>query len=90
MCECRKEIEAKLLDQFKAQAPEATGHTVSLDGYGWNLNTGGESQATRYEAIAVYPLKKGGAKSKTIRGNMVFNFCPFCGVARKTTKDTHD
>lgn len=81
-CPCRKDIEAKLLEQFKAAQPTARNHRASILGYGVNFTTGGLSQAAQIEYDAVYPLKKGGEKAKTSRGHMVFNYCPFCGVKR--------
>lgn len=83
MCECRKDIEARLLARFKEAAPEAADHKVDLQGYAFVF---GEANALEmrpymtYKAGATYPLKKGGTKWKQQTGNMMFNFCPFCGV----------
>jgi hypothetical protein len=82
MCTCRKDLEAKLTERFKQQSPEANGHAVSLQGYGYTMS--GNSMAERgympAEATAQYPVKKtGDFKAKTIRQNMFFSFCPFCG-----------
>lgn len=81
-CICRKDIEAKLVERFKAQEPAARDHKVYLLGYGINFTTGKQSQAAPIEYTAKFPLKKGGEREKTIKGNMVFNYCPFCGVKR--------
>lgn len=80
MCTCQKDISAKLLERFKASTPEARNHSSSILGYGINFTTGGQSQAARVEQCAVYPLKKGGERVKTTHTNIVFNYCPFCGV----------
>lgn len=80
MCDCRKDLEAKLTEKFRQQAPRATGHKVVLQGYAICL---GESLYSRafmpYKATAEHPLKKGGTKVKSEEGSMFFAFCPFCG-----------
>lgn len=83
-CNCKSEIEAKLLDRFKQQAPDATDHKVRLTGY--TLLLGETITAAPYmefEATANHPLKKGGFKEKRERQNMIFNYCPFCGASVK-------
>lgn len=79
MCDCRKTIEASLLERFKSAAPEAEGHGVSLLGYGYSAI---ELAYMPYECGATYKLKKGGTKYKTTTGNMIFSFCPFCGESQ--------
>lgn len=81
MCNCRKALEEKLLERFKEQAPEAQGHYVRLLGYTMILGT--EVIELGYmpiETTASFPLKKGGEKVKVAKTNMIFTFCPFCGV----------
>ena len=80
-CTCRKDIEEKLLARFKAQSPEANAHEVDLQGY--TLILGDNLVCKGYmpiKATASFPLKKGGFKEKKIMQNMIFTFCPFCGV----------
>lgn len=81
MCDCRKDIEVKLTERFKEAAPDATGHEVALQGYGFAIV---DSVMTMkpympYTTAADFPMKKGGTKRKKQTGNMVFSFCPFCG-----------
>ena len=80
-CTCNADIAAKLEARFKEAQPEATDHNVRLQGYGFSIL--GNSMVLRpfmpYKATAVYPLKKGGTKEKTVTGNMIFSYCPFCG-----------
>lgn len=81
-CNCKKELEEKLTERFKATAPEATGHGVSLQGYGFAI-VGDAMKSMGYmevKATANYPLKKGGSKNRVTTQNMFFSFCPFCGV----------
>lgn len=80
-CDCKKDIEQKLLDRFKETNSEASNHSVHLQGY--TLVLGDKLDLKGYMEIAAkarFPLKKGGDKEKTIKQNMVFTFCPFCGV----------
>ena len=81
-CNCKSDIEKKLLENFKSSAPEAAGHDVELSGYGFVLGEG--SMMFRgympYKASAEYQLKKGGVRNKKIEGSMFFSYCPFCGV----------
>jgi len=81
-CNCRDELEAKLVENFKAHAPEATDHKAKLRGYGFAL-IGNRMEMRGYmevEAKATYQLKKGGSKEKTIKQSMFFSYCPFCGA----------
>lgn len=79
-CNCKTEIEHKLLTRFKELSPEARAHEVSLTGYALILGDKLEQKGCmKIEAVADFPLRKGGMKRKTQLQNMVFTFCPFCG-----------
>jgi hypothetical protein len=81
MCDCRTRIEEKLLAKFKEQAPEATDHSVKLTGYAFILGeTVTEKGCMPIDQSAKYPLKKGGMKEKKTKINMMFTYCPYCGV----------
>ena len=79
-CDCREDIEAKLLARFKEQAPDAKEHAAELKGYGMVIR---EKIVTigcmPIEMTAEHPLKNGGFKRKIDRQSMFFNYCPFCG-----------
>lgn len=80
-CNCKKDIEEKLLTRFKEASPEASGHEVSLTGYA--LIFGDKLEQKGFMTIstqAIFPLRRGGSKAKKQTQNMVFTFCPFCGV----------
>lgn len=81
MCDCKKDIETKLLDRFVSQAHSATGHSARLVGYALIIGDYSMSQkgCMTIELTAAHPLKKGGYKAKTERSNMIFTYCPFCG-----------
>lgn len=80
-CDCKQNIQDMLTDNFKEAAPEATGHAAELQGY--TLIIGRklvEKGCMEIHRTATHPLKKGGVKEKTEKLNMVFTYCPFCGV----------
>ena len=80
MCKCRTDVEEGLLARYKEKHPEAKDHSARLKGYTMIL---GEQITEKgfmlIEFKAVYPLKKGGEKEKTLKQNMIFSYCPFCG-----------
>ena len=81
-CNCKADLEAKLLKMFQEQTPEATNHYVELKGYGMVV-VGNTLKLQGYMPAAVsatYPLKKGGTREKTTTRSMFFSFCPFCGT----------
>lgn len=80
-CTCREDIEEKLLERFKEQAPEAQEHSVSLQGYNMYLVGNGlvTYPSMKFETTALFPLKKGGTKKKTTDLMIRCNYCPFCG-----------
>lgn len=80
-CNCKTEIEAQLAERFKAAKPEAHNHAVALQGYGFGIvgNTMVMRGGMAYKATALFPRKSGGTQTKTLHGQMVFAFCPFCG-----------
>lgn len=83
-CNCEREVTEKLLDNYKASSPDATQHMVSLTSYSLFINPRsgecGSGPVVSYEGSAEHPLKKGGTKTKKIKGVITANFCPFCGV----------
>jgi len=84
MCDCRRKTEERLLARFKEQTPEARNHQASLGGYGFVM-TGNVLETKPYMPInaeAEYFVKKTGLwKTKKTTQNLMFNFCPFCGVS---------
>ena len=90
MCDCKQDIEKKLVERFKNIAPEAKEHGGELAGYGLVI-VGNELQAKPYMAFkgsALYPVKKTGDwKIKKVENNMFFSFCPFCGISLSAEKE---
>lgn len=94
MCNCKTEIEAQLLERFKSKHPDASGHTATLDGYGFVI-AGSAMTLRPYMPIkfgAGHANKKTGLERwKNEKGTMSFRFCPFCGqnlLASAAPKDT--
>lgn len=84
MCDCRNDIESKLLERFKEQVPDAQNHQATLRGYAMVIReTPLEVGCMPIELVADRPLKRGGYKPKTDRMNMFFTYCPFCGAKYK-------
>lgn len=85
MCNCRVDIEKRLLANVQAQLPEGSkGLTVSLDGYGFMFGGPGGLTIKNVMPIAIEyqePVKKrpGEFKAKKKKMNMTGNCCMFCG-----------
>lgn len=84
-CDCEATITAKLKENLIEQHPEATDHAARLQGYGSGIieNRVVVQGYMPYEMTMRVPVKKGGTRDKKIKGNMIFNFCPFCGKPAK-------
>jgi hypothetical protein len=88
-CSCKTSIEGKLLTRFIEQSPDASKHEVELTGYALILDDAMNMTlkgCMKIEATADHPLRKGGVKRKVQQQNMVFTFCPFCGVKYEADK----
>lgn len=81
-CNCRSDIEAKLLERFKSEAPTGENHAVSISGYGFCI-VGNEMTMRPYAEVtksADMPKKAGGWSLKRSKLNMYFSYCPYCGA----------
>jgi hypothetical protein len=80
MCDCKKSIEKRILDKFKEQYP-GDDHRVELAGDGLVMIELDMKQKgyMPIEASYMHTFKNGSTKRKSIRQNMFFNYCPFCG-----------
>lgn len=82
-CNCKTEIEAKLLERFKNLSPEAKSHEVELTGYALVIQDNAivSKGCMDISTKAEFLVKKSGSfkLKKASGGNMVFTFCPFCG-----------
>jgi len=81
MCDCREKIEARLLQAFKEEHPEATDHKVKLEGYAFIFGAQVTVKACMpIKRTATFPVKKGGGtREKAEKVSLMFNCCPFCG-----------
>lgn len=86
MCDCQSKTEERLLAHFKGQAPEARNHKASLAGYGLAF-IDNSLEVTPFMPVkleAEHRVKQTGLwKTKKTTQNLMFNFCPFCGVKLK-------
>lgn len=87
MCNCRSEIETRLVDHVKKQIPEgAVDLGVKLEGYAFMLGEG-TLEMKNVMPIAIsyrYPTKGTAKKPSVMREkkqtmNMQGNYCMFCG-----------
>lgn len=81
MCDCKTDLEARLLERFKEAEPLATDHKIDLLGYAFIF---GETVTLKgcmtIEQSAKFPLKKGGSKDRKGQQKLMFTYCPFCGM----------
>lgn len=80
-CDCKTDIEAKLLEQLKGETPTGSAHAVSLSNYGFVLleNRMTIRPYTVVNTSVTMPKKAGGFTQKRSTMNMFFSFCPYCG-----------
>lgn len=82
MCNCRSEIEAKLLDRVKEQAPEASrAHKAELQGFVFGLTDKGITMRNGLTAAAEWEQrnKAGDFKLKKVKQSVRGTYCMFCG-----------
>lgn len=88
MCNCKTELEAKLLERAKEQLPDSKNHSVEITGYVFAM---GPNEITLRQALPVIikhtvtVKKTGEQKEKKIVSNVLARFCMFCG--EKHVKD---
>lgn len=81
MCDCKKEMETKLLESISKKKPEAQDLKVELSGYVVMLN--GNSLELRpvmpINIEYIHTLKNGTQKKKKETISFALKHCPFCG-----------
>ena len=81
MCECRADIEKRLVEHAQGKMPDARDVAAKLMGYGFVL--GGALSVRAFMPVELShttTIKKTGAdKRKVEKMNMFFSYCPFCG-----------
>ena len=83
MCNCRSQIEEKLLERAKQNAPEGS-KDVSVELKGYALILSGSITQKNCMPIAIeysVPVKKapGTFRTKTEKTTMIGSYCMFCG-----------
>lgn len=85
MCECKTEIEAKLVARLQEQEPEATKIDLKIGGYVFLFGDSVIMKPTlQIEGVFYLPTKAGGLKAKKIKQSMIASYCPFCGEKLST------
>lgn len=85
-CNCKAELEVKLLERLIETSPSNTfTHRVALQGYAYAI--GGTDGAVVEKpfmpvknTVSRIVKKTGLMKDQSHISNMVFSYCPFCGV----------
>lgn len=82
-CNCKNELEAKMVEVLKVEHPEAENHQASLDsGYAFTISENSMRMVGKFQfenAITV-TTKNGVKRTQKPKCGMFFTYCPFCGV----------
>ena len=83
MCDCKNQVRNAMLENFIKDNPESKNPQINIGGYAlvFKNNTGIEKGFSLVTIKSNVMLKNGTIKSKTIKQNMIFTYCPFCGLA---------
>lgn len=86
MCECKKEIEAKLKERVLDKVPDAIDLELNIDGYMFLLGASIDIKPSM-KVIGQYKqkTKSGELRAKKIKESLIASFCPFCGERLKKT-----
>jgi hypothetical protein len=80
-CNCKSDIEAKLMTFTQENTPDSSLVEVKLEGYGYTFGAGvSERPYMPYKAQYCIPKKDGTQRSIKKTGSMFFTYCPFCGT----------
>lgn len=83
MCNCRKELTAKLLENAKNQLPNSTGHSVEIEGFAFAITPKLGVIGRGYMPVTVTHTVKnkrtGIEKRKVEKVRLLASYCPFCG-----------
>lgn len=85
MCDCKTELEVKLLERVKEALPDSTNHSVEIEGYVFGIsgNSMFSCQAMTVAIKHTVTVKKTGLqKQKTEKQKMMASYCMFCGEKR--------
>ena len=81
-CDCRDNIEQKVLENFKTQNPDAQDVCVSMGGYGFQLVGNGMRMLQMMPCKITYTntvKKTGQQRTKQQTMNITGSYCMFCG-----------
>lgn len=85
MCECKSNLEERLLKRVSERFPDATDIKLQLDGYSFLMGEGKVTMKPTMPIVGEYkqPTKKGGQRVRKIKEQMIASYCPFCGESLK-------
>lgn len=75
-------MEQKLKERFIEKYPEASDHSVHLEGYGIVMvnNVGETKPHSTFKFEMVTRAKNGRELIKRSKGSLFFTYCPYCGT----------
>ncbi len=93
VCNCRKELTAKLLENTKKRLPDSTGHQVEIEGLAFamtpKLGVIGRDYLPVTITHTVKNKRTGMEKRKVEKVKLLASYCPFCGE-KQTIDDAPD
>ena len=89
-CNCKSDLEARLLERAKEQLPESKDHNVSMTGFAFVFNDANGMDQLGFMPVEIehkVTVKKTGLERvKKQKTSFIFTYCPFCGVRYKAKK----
>jgi|LULJ01.1.fsa_nt_gb hypothetical protein len=89
-CNCKTEIEAKVVERLKEEYPEGRDHTATMDNnYAFLFSMNDEMNSVLHVGYIAFKntvtttTKKGVERTAKPQLNIHFTYCPFCGERYK-------
>lgn len=83
-CNCKTEIEAKVVERLKEEYPEGRDHTANMDkNYAWTMPDFNQVGYLALTNTVTTTTKKGVERTVKPALNLHFTYCPFCGERYK-------
>lgn len=83
-CNCKQDIEQKLLARVAEQEPQASDIKAEIGGYVFLIGAKvAQKPALPVDVTYQAPKAKGGLKTVKQKLSLTASFCPFCGISLK-------